>query len=455
MSDTAYQLVKVPESATRKRLAVLVVVAVGLVLAFWVSITLISPVTRSPNEPWTYSLARMCGLGAGFFVLLQYAMSGRVKWLDRIFGLNRLLKVHRVTAVTAAVLATLHPVLLYPKVLNPLLSPSLTHWAFFLGPLLLVSLWGTIVGGLWREQLGLSFERWWLLHRIGTAAAVIILALHVLNVTPDFAAGWPRWLLLGILAVYAGFYARNKLVKPRQLKKDASFKVSGVESTGNDDVTLVSLAPRQDKVFPYLPGQFAFVRFDSDSLPGEEHHFTLSSSPTWRDRLLYTIKCSGDFSCAVSALKEGDGAVLDGPYGLFSHTAQAKKGQELVMVAGGIGVTPFLSMLRYMADTGDERTVTLIWSNHTEKDIVCPWEVKELEERLPGLRVIHVMTRQKEWDGPTGHVDRAMLESLLKESDRGACCFVCGPPAMMDAATAALADLGYDPGAIHTERFAL
>ena len=114
-----------------------------------------------------------------------------------------------------------------------------------------------------------------------------------------------------------------------------------------------------------------------------------------------------------------------------------------------------LSMLRYMADRGEMRKVTLVWSNRTEADILCREELEAIEAKLPNLSVHHVLTRQKDFQGTTGRLDREMLKKLLSECDRDAAVFVCGPPPMMDAVCKALKGIGFRSHHIHTERFSI
>jgi ferredoxin-NADP reductase len=125
------------------------------------------------------------------------------------------------------------------------------------------------------------------------------------------------------------------------------------------------------------------------------------------------------------------------------------------MIAGGVGVTPMLSMLRYMADRGEMRKVTLVWTNKTEADILCRDELSSIEAKLTNLSVHHVLTRQKDFQGLTGHIDEVMLKQLLSGCSREANVFVCGPPPMMDVVCKALRGIGYQGSRIHSERFSI
>jgi predicted ferric reductase len=207
---------------------------------------------------------------------------------------------------------------------------------------------------------------------------------------------------------------------------------------------------------PYLPGQFSFVSFRAGSLPAEEHHFTLSSTPTRPDRSIFTIQCCGDFTSRIGRLRPGDTAILDGPYGLFSHCAYTDApSREIIMIAGGIGITPMLSMLRYMADVEYRRTVKLIWSNKTGLDVFCGQELDAMRHKMDGLTVHHLLTAQPDYAGLKGRLDAAMLGRLLKNCSRSSRVFLCGPPAMMTSVAKNLRRLGFKAGSISTERFSL
>jgi ferredoxin-NADP reductase len=147
-----------------------------------------------------------------------------------------------------------------------------------------------------------------------------------------------------------------------------------------------------------------------------------------------------------------DLAYIDMPYGVFSFVNTL--GDSFVFIAGGIGITPFMSMLRYMKDKGMRNKVLLLWANRTEHEILFKEELAAMEQENPWLKIVHVLSRQDSWQGEKGHVDRERLEKYLKEFEKPVF-FICGPPAMMKAVESALRDLGVPPRKIRMERFAL
>jgi ferredoxin-NADP reductase len=125
------------------------------------------------------------------------------------------------------------------------------------------------------------------------------------------------------------------------------------------------------------------------------------------------------------------------------------------MIAGGIGITPMLSMLRYMSDLDDQRQILLIWSNRTKEYIVFPEEFKNLKDDLPRLQIIHKFTRESGDGGEKGRLDRTKLERLLEGCSRKSNVFICGPNEMMKEINRALKKIDFSSSRVYKEEFKL
>jgi predicted ferric reductase len=177
----------------------------------------------------------------------------------------------------------------------------------------------------------------------------------------------------------------------------------------------------------------------------------MASSPT-SGELAISIKAVGDFTSSIKDTTAADSAFIGGPYGSFSfldHDAT-----NLVFIAGGIGITPFMSMLRYMADKKLDRNILLMWGNKTEKDIAFRDELERIGVAMPTLRVVHVLSNQPDWSGEKGYVDVDLLRKYL-DGVVNPQVFVCGPPIMMTKVIHALQQLNMPKKRIHFEQFAL
>ena len=404
------------------------------------------------TDAWLITLGRAAGLVAAVMLMGQLALSARIKILDRAFGLDRLVRLHRILGATAGVLACAHPLLLYSTDTYVFGELQWSIWPKMLGVAALVLLGVVVCTSLWRGFLMLPVRAWRTLHQL---VFVIVLAVmvHSLRIGSDLKPLWALVPWLALCAAQVALAVWVKCVKPIRLRLRA-LPVTAVTRL-NENVCRIELAMPVGRRFAYRPGQFAFLKIWGHDVAAREHPFTISSSPARVRTVHFTIKASGNFTRTVPRTRVGDTAAVDGPYGRFSYLLRSRPGQALTMIAGGIGVTPMLSMLTHLADTGDPRDVTLIWVNRTDRDILCPDELDDLQRHMPNLRVHLVLDHQEDWDGPTGRLDADMLGRLLDERDRSACVFVCGPPGMMRATAKALRSLGVGRRNIHTERFAL
>ena len=129
------------------------------------------------------------------------------------------------------------------------------------------------------------------------------------------------------------------------------------------------------------------------------------------------------------------------------------EGPGFGFIAGGVGVTGLLSMLRTMADRGDVRTAVLVYANGDWEGVAFRDEIERLERSM-NLTVVHVLERPPaSWTGEIGYVTAELLSRHLPPGYRRFQFFICGPGAMMDAAETALVELGVPAERVHTERF--
>jgi predicted ferric reductase len=201
----------------------------------------------------------------------------------------------------------------------------------------------------------------------------------------------------------------------------------------------------------FAPGQFAWIKLADAPYALSENPFSFSSSALRPEAPELTIRAAGDFTTAVRDLQPGTAVLLDGPHGSF-HPADPDT--PYLLVAGGIGITPIMSILRTLADQGDRRPLYLVYANRTWDGVTFREELEYLRDRLD-LEIVHVLSQPHAvWTGERGRVSGDLLARVLPVQAREASVFVCGPPAMVDAALAALDAFGVDSRRVHAERFA-
>jgi predicted ferric reductase len=328
---------------------------------------------------------------------------------------------------------------------------SFRYWPEFVGVFLLLMILGVVGVAILRPRLNLAFDRWRIMHQWAATTVFVALFVHVLFVSETFAKGLPRVLVFCAMGLYTLLFVQVRS-KPFRIRKKP-FRVSGMDWVGQGAYR-IKIQPDSGSPAPYLPGQFGFISFRSKDISAEANPFTIASSPTRPGPLEFVIRTSGDWTCKIPEVQPGDLAFVDGPFGLFTHL-RCKKNTEIIMIAGGIGITPILSMLRCMADTQDARKTTLVWSNRTRDHIVFEDEFEHLKKNMPDLQVIHMITDDALKNKEKVRLDQTGLERLLSDCSRQSAVFVCGPPQMMKDIGRALVRIGFSNRWIFTERFSL
>ena len=164
-----------------------------------------------------------------------------------------------------------------------------------------------------------------------------------------------------------------------------------------------------------------------------------------------TIRELGDFTARIKEITVGTRVYLDGPYGAF--TINRNPADMHVLIAGGVGITPMMSMIRTLADRGDKRPVILLYGNKDWESITFREELEAYQSRLD-LRVIHVLADPpQDWTGERGFIDGDTLRRHLPPPYADHEYFICGPGPMMDAAETALKELKVPIFKYHSERY--
>jgi glycine betaine catabolism B len=207
--------------------------------------------------------------------------------------------------------------------------------------------------------------------------------------------------------------------------------------------------------FNYLPGQFVTITVAPGGVP-VKRSYTISSSPTRRDYCEITVKCetSGTVSHYLhERVHEGELLQLTGPSGKFTFTGEETDG--IVLIAGGVGVTPLMSVIRYLTDRSWKGAIFFFFGCKTESDIIYREEIEYLEKRHPNLRVWIILEEPPEDSQNSyfaGRITKEILEGRVPEiASRRV--HICGPPPMIEAVKEMLDELRVPKENVHTEIF--
>jgi ferredoxin-NADP reductase len=239
--------------------------------------------------------------------------------------------------------------------------------------------------------------------------------------------------------------------------QEGSMKAKLVERKEVADRTLAfRIAPEAGPV-TFEPGQVCELTLIDPLFPddlGNARIFSVASSPL-EPGLLFATRLTG--SAFKRSLAEGPMGMemeVDGPYGEFTLHADAAR--PAIFLAGGIGITPFRSMVADSVSHRSGRRVTLVYSNRTASSVAFLDDLERWEREGPSFRLVATLTSPKAgepWRHETGRVDRAFLERLLPER-QAAIWYVVGPDAFVGAMDALLRETGVPPESVRTETFA-
>jgi ferredoxin-NADP reductase len=219
--------------------------------------------------------------------------------------------------------------------------------------------------------------------------------------------------------------------------------------------TLLVLFDLQGEEVDFRPGQYFWVELPDrghDDERGLRRHFSAVTSPTERGLLgICTRLRDTAFKQTLAELQVGDEVDVEPPKG--DYALPEDTGQHYVFVAGGIGITVFRSMLRYIADTGEPYRVTLVYSNRDRASTPFLDELQELEQAIPGLRLVLTMTEDEGWEGESRYVGPELLGEHLEGELGDHTYLVAGPPAMVEAVVEQLGAAGIPEEQLLPDRF--
>jgi predicted ferric reductase len=421
------------------------------------------------------ALGRLAGLILVGLVLLQVLIMSRAPWMEQAFGLDALARVHHKVGRYFIIFLVAHPVLIiwsYSKFADlgfvaqylsllksdEVIQSSIAFLLFL----------GIIIYSLLRIWKNWNFERWYYVH-LAMYAAIVLAFLHQIELGGDIVANnYFRYYWYFAYAFVLIHLLWFRFTVPVLLYRKHKFTVSEVKSETHD-VTSIYIAGQKMDEYPIRGGQFLIVRFLAKGFWWQAHPFTMSQHPNGTS-LRLSIKASGDFSTAVSQLRPGIKAMIEGPYGIF--TAEHSKTNKVLLIAGGIGITPYRSILEDLGKAGKD--IVLIYANKTEADIALRSEMEELSNKY-NIKIHHVLSASSvgaSFSRPNteaggqgqplhtnaifhqGFVNNDLIKQLVPDVASREI-FLCGPPPMLNALIKSLPSLRIPKNKIYFEKFSL
>jgi len=385
-------------------------------------------------------LARFTALGAISLLSLNIILSARLRIFDRLFlGMDRAYRFHRTIGGVVLILVLVHAMLVTTKYSNisllsgyEFLKPNFDI-AMMLGKL---SAAGMLIAVFISMYIKIRYE-WFIIIQRLLGAVIFFGGYHAL-----FVSGTDLQTNIALLVYFifiggiaSGLYIYRSLMH-KTVQRQLMYTVESV--TVSEGVSRIWLIP-VGKSLAFYAGQFAFFSFNSSAVDIESHPFSISSGSD-DSRLRIAVKASGDYTAAIQNVSVGDSVSVDGPYGAFSFTK--KQSTKQVWIAGGIGITPFLSMAQSLP-AGYEVTLFYGTKKMAEANIFME-ELNLVSLKNPGFKVVLVCDEQ----GQRISVD--MLRQVPAVDY-----LICAPLPMMKSLEEQLVYSGISCSNIHYEEFRL
>jgi predicted ferric reductase len=399
------------------------------------------------------SIGRLTGLLAAYLALLQVLLLARLPVLERLVGFDRLTVWHRwnghatIDLVLAHVLFTVWGYSLtdrlpltkeFTGMLGNGFYPGMITAA--IGTILMVLVVATSIVIVRRR---LRYETWYAVHLLAYAGIALAWFHQIPTgnelVVDQTAADYWRALYVAALALLVGYRVVVPLVRVLRHR----LRVVEVVTEG-PDVTSLRIGGRGLSRLRAEPGQFFLWRFLTPGRWWSAHPFSLSEAPDGRSMRI-TVKNLGDFSARVADIRPGTRVIAEGPFGTFTDAARTS--DKVVLIAGGIGITPVRALAQQM-----DCDVVVLYRVLREEDAVLRDELEDLERRR-GI-VVHVVAGDHADEDGARLLSPEHLRELVPDVvERDV--YVCGPPAMTAAIETSVRRSGIPRSRVHVERFAL
>lgn len=440
-----------PVAGPAKLVAWVGFVAAAVTVGLWIRHGGVSSAT-GPGGLAT-ALGQITALLGTYAVLVQLLLMSRIVWLERAIGFDRLVGWHRWTGFATLWLLLGHVVF---TTVGYAQGEHVSLWAqtrdfvshypdvlmAWVGFAMFIAVGVTSVRIARRK---LQRQTWYFIHLYAYLAIALTFA-HQLAVGTDFSSDRAArvWWICLYVAVF-GAILWWRLVEPWRLNLRHDLRVHSVKREA-PDVVSIQVRGRNLDLIDAQPGQFFLWRFITPTGWFQAHPFSLSAAPR-KDRLRITVKVLGDHSARLQRIRPGVRVLAEGPYGTF--TAARRTRRRALLIAGGIGITPLRAMLETF---GPDDDVVLLYRVATADDAVFGNELAKFAG-ADNMR-IHVIAGNEIGDDNTDLLGVPTLKRGVPDiATRD--CFVCGPPAFLDALRRRLVKLGVPRRQIHYERFEL
>lgn len=405
---------------------------------------------------------------------MQFPLVSRLKSFSLFANIDWNVTHHKKIGLWLGIIFLLHPVLiLAPRFMVSFNDGMHSLVSVITAPQMLTGLIAWVGMILWilvaifKNKLNISYETWRFTHMLGLVTIMILATLHITSVgshgqfQEKFNIIW--WVLC---ATSVTMVLYNYFIKPRILRSKP-FKLIDVAQVSSTDWQ-VTIEKKDASGFDFEAGQFVWLNTSKHSGGVKEHPFSIASCQADLPRVSFLIRNLGDYTSKLDTLKIGQDVFVDGPYGSI-NLAESNKSKAIVLIAGGAGIAPMLSLLRGLAEKNDPRPIRLIYGNNRLDQMVLQDEIEALEKTMPDFKqqlvcseIINQEHQENQEGIYQGVIDKDCIESVLNnvnsnninsiEAKKDCTVYLCGPEPMIAGVNQSLKTLNIPKAHIHYEQ---
>lgn len=393
-----------------------------------------------------YSIGKLAGLISFLFLSILIISGDSARFFDRYFGINNIILFQRKFALITALFVIAHPIffMLANKSFS-LIIPSFSSIPLAMGVIGFYLFIIIMTSSLLYKKI--SHKNWQYLHILSYVMFFFAL-YHAIKIGSDTGLASIKILNSVIFLLFLAGIVYRTGYKIKQRLRDKFF-VKGIKKEAKGVFTLI-LTSKSKLLFK--PGQFCFLRLNRKGLHAR-YPFTISSSSDERD-LKFTIKLKGRFSREAQNLKKGEEVIVEGPFGIFTMEDNVEENQkDIIFIAGGVGITPFFSMIKQNLISRDKKNIFLFYCSRKFNEIIFKKELDSI--KTDWLKKVYIIGDENSQDKcERGFICRELIAKYLnKNSLNNAVFFICGPEAMIKHAKGVLSNLGVKSERIVSENF--
>lgn len=385
---------------------------------------------------------------------IQLISIGRIRWLADALDMDKVYRNHHWVSLLSIFLIIAHLMIL--AFYNPKIATYLNvfdaPWMIAAGSIGLMGLLLIGITSVLRKSIKMDYRLWLFIHDLLTIIILVGGMVHIFGVGYYSKHPFQFWVWIFEIVVWVVAFAYIRIVRPYLIGKKA-YMVESVVGVTSDTYTL-TLRPDGHEGIPFEAGQVAWISTGPSPFVLSRNPFSYSGSSERDGEVRFSIKNLGDFTSTVPHMKPGQRVYIDGPYGTFNlHDERMQKG--MVLIAGGIGLAPVMSILHTLADRGDQRPVYVFYGDLNEDTALYTLEFEELKSKV-NMALIQVLEKPKDEAYPyRGFITKDLMLEHLPQNYQDLFYFVCGPAPMLRAIEKNFDAMGIARNQVHEENYTM